>query len=316
MFAIQVPRSRARECWDGRGRASPTPRSASSWRSSSRSRSARGGPGGRPRLLVHRVLGRGPRRERLPRLRGADLQLPQGVVGFAVATAAFPALAESWQSARYADVRSELDRGLGLATFLGAPAAAGLLVLARPIVTVLYGYGKFGDEACQQTARVSRCSPLDPVPDRGAAPRAHLLRRRQHQDSERGVREFGGVRRGWRLRDGEMVGVSGIAAATTITAILDCCILGILLRRFPLPGSRGFSWHLAKILAASAICGIAAFERARGLSRRPSADRRGGGCSPSKSSVRSPPAQAPSASRRGRSASPSSPISCARRAAA
>jgi putative peptidoglycan lipid II flippase len=187
-------------------------------------------------------------------------QLPQGVVGFAVATAAFPALAESWQSARYADVRSELDRGLGLATFLGAPAAAGLLVLARPIVTVLYGYGKFGDEACQQTARALEMFAPS-IPFLTAVP---LLARIFYAagntktpslvSASLVVFDVGGA-----YAMAKWWGVSGIAAATTITAILNCCILGILLRRFPLPRSRGFSWHLAKILAASAICGIAAF---------------------------------------------------------
>jgi putative peptidoglycan lipid II flippase len=187
-------------------------------------------------------------------------QLPQGVVGFAVATAAFPELARYWAAGRYADARAELDRGLGLATFLGAPAAAGLLALADPIVTVLFGYGKFGPDACHKTARTLEMFAIS-IPFLTSVP---LLARVFYAAGNTKtpsvvsaclvVFDIGGA-----LVLAKTWGVAGIALATTVTAILNCVILGYLLHRFPLPRNPRLLAHLAKILFVALACGAAAY---------------------------------------------------------
>ena len=69
--------------------------------------------------------------------------LPQGVFAQAVATAAFPTLAE--QGAR--DARDEMRRTLAATLrtvfFVTIPAAVGLLVLGRPLVALLFERGAF-----------------------------------------------------------------------------------------------------------------------------------------------------------------------------
>ena len=75
------------------------------------------------------------------------VQLPLGVVGAAIATALLPALA----GASGAGAHARLNRAIEGALVLTLPAAAGLIVLARPIVAVLFERGAFGAVATAAT---------------------------------------------------------------------------------------------------------------------------------------------------------------------
>lgn len=182
-------------------------------------------------------------------------QLPQGIVGSAVATAAFPNLARSWHEKKYNDVRRELDRGLGLAIFLGASAAAGLLALAHPIVTVLYGYGKFDEVACERTAAALVAFSFS-IPFLTAVP---LLARIFYAAGDTRTpsfvaaalvaTDFGGA-----FILAKLYGVPGIASATTITAVLNCIVLAFLIKKFALPKSDGLAGKIVKITIAAAAC--------------------------------------------------------------
>jgi len=84
------------------------------------------------------------------------LQLPVGVIGQALATAALPFLARMWSEGRVeqldATLLETLRAGLGLAVL----AAAGYLVLAEPIVALLYEGGRFGPEDTAEVAALLR----------------------------------------------------------------------------------------------------------------------------------------------------------------
>ncbi|MFN0206215.1 MAG: murein biosynthesis integral membrane protein MurJ [Planctomycetota bacterium] len=187
-------------------------------------------------------------------------QLPQGIVGSAVATAAFPNLSKFWQEKRFHDVRTELDRGLGLAIFLGAAAAAGLLALAAPIVTVLFGYGKFDDVACAETSKALVAFSFS-IPFLTAVPllarifyAAGNTRTPSYVAASLVIVDVGGA-----LLLARPYGVAGIAGAATATSILNCMVLAYLLKGFPLPASPALFGHILKIVACAAACGIAAF---------------------------------------------------------
>jgi putative peptidoglycan lipid II flippase len=88
-------------------------------------------------------------------------QFPLGLISAAIAAAILPALAR--QAAReeaYGEGSDPfcdtLARGLGLVLFLTIPATIGLLVLARPIVALLFQHGDFGAADTVQTARALR----------------------------------------------------------------------------------------------------------------------------------------------------------------
>jgi putative peptidoglycan lipid II flippase len=71
------------------------------------------------------------------------MQLPIGVFGVAVATVTLPALSRAAISGVGDDFAPTLSKGLKLVMFLVFPATVGLIVLAEPIISLLYERGKF-----------------------------------------------------------------------------------------------------------------------------------------------------------------------------
>jgi len=71
------------------------------------------------------------------------MQLPLGIFGVALGTVALPLLARMAATGNRAAFRSELARGMRLAFLMTIPAAIGLIVLADPIMSVIYQHGRF-----------------------------------------------------------------------------------------------------------------------------------------------------------------------------
>ena len=84
------------------------------------------------------------------------MQLPIGVFGVAVATVTLPALSRAAVSGIGDDFRPTLAKGLRLVAFLVLPSTLGLVLLAEPIVSVLYERGKFDPMDRMQTAAALR----------------------------------------------------------------------------------------------------------------------------------------------------------------
>ena len=80
------------------------------------------------------------------------VQLPLGVVGVALGTALLPALSLAVREGRVA--HGVLNRAVELALLLALPAAVGLVLLAQPIIHVLFERGAFGPDATTATAQV------------------------------------------------------------------------------------------------------------------------------------------------------------------
>jgi putative peptidoglycan lipid II flippase len=72
------------------------------------------------------------------------MQLPLGIFGVALGTVALPLLARMAATGNIGAFRSELSRGIRFAFVLTIPAAVGLMMLAEPIISVLYQHRKFG----------------------------------------------------------------------------------------------------------------------------------------------------------------------------
>ena len=84
------------------------------------------------------------------------MQLPIGVFGVAVATVTLPALSRAATHGIGDDFRPTLAKGLRLVAFLVLPATLGLVLLAGPIVSVLYERGAFDAHDRLQTAAALR----------------------------------------------------------------------------------------------------------------------------------------------------------------
>ena len=79
-------------------------------------------------------------------------QLPLGVVGIAVGTAILPPLSRQVRTGDEPGATTTQNRGLELALLLTLPAAAGLAVLAQPVLAVLFQRGAFGPQETEATA--------------------------------------------------------------------------------------------------------------------------------------------------------------------
>ncbi|MGJ8644890.1 MAG: murein biosynthesis integral membrane protein MurJ [Luteolibacter sp.] len=74
------------------------------------------------------------------------MQLPIGVFGVAVATVTLPALSRAAIGGVGDDFAPTLTKGLKLVMFLVFPATVGLVVLAEPIISLLYERGNFSEK--------------------------------------------------------------------------------------------------------------------------------------------------------------------------
>ncbi len=84
------------------------------------------------------------------------MQLPLGLFGVALGTVALPVLARLVANRHMAEFKTELARAMRLSFVLTIPATIGLIVLAEPIMSVLYQHGKFTAEQTRQAR--ARCS--------------------------------------------------------------------------------------------------------------------------------------------------------------
>ncbi|MBT3359534.1 MAG: murein biosynthesis integral membrane protein MurJ [Rhodospirillales bacterium] len=79
-------------------------------------------------------------------------QLPLGVVGVAVGTALLPMLSRSIKAGDAQGALHSQNRGLEFALLLTLPAAIALMVIAEPIISVLFERGRFDAAAALATA--------------------------------------------------------------------------------------------------------------------------------------------------------------------
>ena len=79
-------------------------------------------------------------------------QLPLGVVGVAVGTALLPLVSRQIKSGDEGGALHSQNRAIEFACLLTLPAAAALIVIAQPIVSVLFQRGAFGPAETQATA--------------------------------------------------------------------------------------------------------------------------------------------------------------------
>jgi putative peptidoglycan lipid II flippase len=80
------------------------------------------------------------------------MQLPLGVFGVAIATVAGAGVAQRVAAGDMDGVRDTLGSAMRLVAFLNVPAAVGLIVLAHPIISLVYEHGRFGAADAAATA--------------------------------------------------------------------------------------------------------------------------------------------------------------------
>ncbi len=84
------------------------------------------------------------------------MQLPLGLFGVALGTVTLPLLSRLVVAGQMNAFRSELARAMRIALLLTIPSTVGLIMLAEPIISVLYQHGKFNAEQAAQAAGALR----------------------------------------------------------------------------------------------------------------------------------------------------------------
>ena len=80
------------------------------------------------------------------------MQLPLGIFGVAIGTVTLPLLSRIAATGDRGEFGAVLGKGMRLAFVLTLPATVGLMMLARPIISLLYEHGKFSAHATDQAA--------------------------------------------------------------------------------------------------------------------------------------------------------------------
>ena len=84
-------------------------------------------------------------------------QFPLGVFGVALGTVLFPLLTAHAQRGETDKLRADLSLGVRLVLAIGIPASVGLMLVAHPLATLFFQYGKFDAEAARQTGDMIAC---------------------------------------------------------------------------------------------------------------------------------------------------------------
>jgi putative peptidoglycan lipid II flippase len=84
------------------------------------------------------------------------MQLPLGLFGVALGTVTLPLLSRLVVAGQMNGFRAELARAMRLALLLTVPSTVGLIMLAEPIISVLYQHGKFNAYQAAQAAGALR----------------------------------------------------------------------------------------------------------------------------------------------------------------
>ena len=195
------------------------------------------------------------------------MYLPIGVFGVSIALAALPDISRQAVTDDFRAIRETVSRGLRLMLMLNVPATVGLMVLAQPIVALIYQRRMFNaaDTAATAAALIFYAPGLLGYSAvKIASPTFYSLR-----DSRTPVIVSVlsvGMNLGLNLLLIRVMGFRGLALGTALAAIFNAGVLLWLLRgRLGGIDGRRVGIALLKVLAASGVMGLAAYVSAQWL---------------------------------------------------
>jgi putative peptidoglycan lipid II flippase len=187
------------------------------------------------------------------------MYLPIGLFGVSIATAVLPAVSRHVVEKDIGASRRTIADGLSLMMMLNFPATVGLMVLAVPIVRVIFEHGQFSAADTAATAAALRYYAIGLIAYsvvRIASPTFYALGRNRVPVIVSMVTVV--VNATLNIVLVRTMGYVGLALGTSIAAIFNACALLVLLRRSlgGLDEGRIIS-SLVRIAVASAVMGAA-----------------------------------------------------------
>ena len=195
------------------------------------------------------------------------MYLPIGLFGVSIATAALPTISRHHHEEDTAAVRNTVSDGLSLMAMLNVPATVGLIVLAVPIVRMLFEHGRFTPVDTLATAAALQFYSIGLVGYsvvRISSPMFYALGKNRIPVIVSVVTVLVNAALNYWLV--HVMGYRGLALGTSIAALFNAATLLFLLRSnlHGLNGGPLFS-SVARIAVASVAMGAAAFASLRAL---------------------------------------------------
>lgn len=189
------------------------------------------------------------------------MYLPIGLFGVSIATAALPALSRHAAREDHGEMRRTVSHGLRLMAMLNVPATVGLVVLATPIVALIFEHGRFSSaDTAATAAALAFYAPglIGYSAVKIAVPSFYALR-----DSRTPVlvsMTTVALNVVLAVTLARLMGFTGLALGTALAAMFNATTLLVILRR-RLGGLEGqlLVTSLSRIAAAALIMGAAAW---------------------------------------------------------
>ncbi|HEY1770145.1 MAG TPA: murein biosynthesis integral membrane protein MurJ [Chthoniobacterales bacterium] len=196
------------------------------------------------------------------------MQLPLGVFGVAIATVTLPLVSRSAAVGNTNEFRGALAHAMRLVMLLTIPSAIGLVILAEPIISVIYQHGRFTALATAQTAAALQFYALGLVGYAGVkvlAPAFYALDKRHLPMIVSLISIAVNFGLNWLFTFHLGLGHRGLALSTSFVALTNFLLLYFLMRRHTGRLETGAMLSsLGKIALAGAVLGaICWFAHAR-----------------------------------------------------
>ncbi|MEY5011761.1 MAG: hypothetical protein RLZZ253_2900 [Verrucomicrobiota bacterium] len=163
------------------------------------------------------------------------MQLPLGLFGVAIGTVTLPLVSRSAAAGDWGEFRAVLGKGLRLASLLTVPATVGLILLARPVISLIYEHGKFNATSSAEAAAALQFYTVGLVAYSAIkilAPAFYAMDRRRTPM----MVSFGAIGvnlvLNWFFAFRLGMGHRGLALSTGCVAVLNCAALYLLMRRY------------------------------------------------------------------------------------
>jgi len=183
------------------------------------------------------------------------MQLPLGIFGVAVGTVTLPLVSRSAAVGDTPGFRSALAHALRLVMVLTIPAAIGLMILARPIIAVIYQHGRFSSFATDQTAVALQFYAIGLTAYAAVkvlAPAFYALDRRYLPMVVSMLSIVTNFVLNWFFMFKVQLGHQGLALSTSIVALTNFLLLYIMMWRY---SGRLETGRLIKLLGKLAVAG-------------------------------------------------------------
>ncbi len=170
------------------------------------------------------------------------MQLPLGIFGVAVGTVTLPLVSRTAAVGDMAGFRSALAHAVRLVMLLTIPAAVGLILLAQPIISVIYQHGRFTAEATRQTAAALQFYAIGLAAYSAVkvlAPAFYAIDRRYLPMTVSIFSIVVNFALNWFFMFKVGLGHRGLALSTSIVAVTNFLLLYIMMRKYAGPLETG-----------------------------------------------------------------------------